>query len=125
MKMELHDICNGCSRHPAVCMCSVSIGPEGATSFRPDPASLASKYRIIANDARRKNRETEESQTPIARCRWRAFQAAKQGQLSAAILAYTFNLPKEEIDVIVAELQRDGFRCDVSIDYAFLHLYWE
>lgn len=123
--MELHDICDGCSRHPAVCMCSVSISSEGAISHRPAPASLASKYRIIANDARRKDRETEESQTPIARCRWRAFQAAKQGQFSVAILVYTFKLSKEEIDVMVTELKRDGFRCEVSFDYAFLHLYWE
>lgn len=123
--MELHDICDGCSRHPAVCMCSVSIGPEGVIASRPAPASLASKYRIIASDARHKDREAEESQTPIARCRWRAFQAAKQGQFSVAILVYTFKLSKAEIDVMVTELQRDGFRCVVNFDYAFLHLYWE
>lgn len=123
--MELHDICDGCGKHPGVCMCGVSIGPEGVISYRPMPVTLADKFRIITNDARRKNRETEESQTPIARCRWRALQAAKQGQFSAPILVYTFKLSREEIDVMVAELQRDGFRCEVSFDYAFLHLYWE
>lgn len=123
--MELHDICDGCGKHPGVCMCGVSFGPDGAIRYRPHPVKLADKLRIITSNARLQIAENEKNLTPIAHCRWQALQAAKQGQFSVAILAYTYHLTNEEIDVLATELKNDGFRCEVSFDRAFLHLYWE
>lgn len=113
--MELHDICDGCSRHPAVCMCSVSIGPEGATSSRPQPAKLADKLRIIARDAQHQEIQTK-TQRLADQLRWRATQAAKTGKLSLSIWLSELGISKPVGTVIAEELERDGFKCSITTE---------
>lgn len=111
--MELHDICDGCSRHPAVCMCSVSIGPEGVVSSRPQPANLADKLRIIANDALALEHQTT-FQTPTERVTFMARMAAKQGKKSLHIWCGDRNISKQDAETVARELVRDGFKCTVT-----------
>lgn len=111
--MEFHDICDGCSRHPAVCMCSVSIGPEGANSHRPNPASMADKLRIIASDARVREHQTK-SQTLTEQVRFMAKEAAKQGKVSLHIWCGDRNISKQDAETVARELVRDGFKCTVT-----------
>ena len=111
--MELHDICNGCSRHPAVCMCSVSIGPEGVVSSRPQPAKMADKLRIIASDARLKEHQTK-SQSLTEQVKFMAHEAAKQGKVSLHIWCGDRNISKQDAETVARELVRDGFKCTVT-----------
>jgi len=111
--MELNDICDGCSQHPAYCMCSVSIGPEGATSHRPKPAKLADKLRIISSDARIKAHQTQ-SQSLADQVRWQSKEAAKQGKLSISIWFRDLDLTKELAEMVSRELERDGFKCTIT-----------
>lgn len=111
--MELHDICDGCSQHPAYCMCSVSIGPEGVISSRPKPAKLADKLRIISSDARIKMHQTK-SQSLADQIRWQSKEAAKQGKLSISIWFSDLDLTKELAEMVSRELERDGFKCTIT-----------
>ena len=111
--MELHDICDGCSRHPAVCMCSVSIGPEGVVSSLPQPAKMADKLRIIASDARVREHQTK-SQTLAEQVRFMAKEAAKQGKVSFHIWCGDRNISKQDAETVARELVRDGFKCTVT-----------
>lgn len=111
--MELHDICDGCSQHPAYCVCSVSIGPDGVTSSRPRPAKLADKLRIIASDARIKMHQTK-SQSLADQIRWQSKEAAKQGKLSISIWFRDLDLTKELAEMVSRELERDGFKCTIT-----------
>jgi len=111
--MELHDICDGCSRHPAVCICSVSVGPDGVSASRPQPAAMADKLRIIASDARIKEHQTM-SQSLTEQVRFKAFAAAKQGKVSLHIWCGSQNISKEAAEMVARELERDGFKCTIS-----------
>jgi hypothetical protein len=111
--MELHDICDGCSQHPAFCVCSVSIGPEGASSCRPRPAKMADKLRIIASDAKVQNHKVK-TQRLADQLRWRALQAAKRGDLSLSIWLSDLDITKETAEMVAEELNRDGFKCTIS-----------
>ena len=111
--MELHDICDGCSQHPAFCVCSVSIGPEGASSNRPRPAKMADKLRIIASDAKVQNHKVK-TQRLADQLRWRALQAAKRGDLSLSIWLSDLDITKETAEMVAEELKRDGFKCTIS-----------
>ncbi len=111
--MELHDICNGCSRHPAVCMCSVSIGPEGVVSSRPQPAKMADKLRIIAGDAKLQFHQAK-TQRLVDQLLWRATQAAKRGDLSISLWLSDLGITKESAELVSDELKREGFKCTIS-----------
>lgn|SRR5574337_1184449 len=112
--MELHDICDGCSQHPARCMCSVSIGgPEGANFSRPNPAKMADKLRIIASDARIQNHKIK-TQRLVDQFRWRALQAAKRGDSSISIWLSDLDITKETAEMVAEDLRRDGFKCTIS-----------
>lgn len=111
--MELHDICDGCSQHPAHCVCSVSIGPDGVKSSRPRPAKLADKLRIIASDAKLKEHQTK-SQSLADQVRWQSKEAAKQGKLSISIWFRDLDLTKELAEMVSRELERDGFKCTIT-----------
>ncbi len=111
--MELHDICNGCSRHPAVCMCSVSIGPEGIASSRPKPATIADKLRIIASDAKYQLHQVK-TQRLADQLLWRATQAAKRGDLSISLWLSDLGITKESAELVADELKREGFKCTIS-----------
>lgn len=111
--MELHDICNGCSKHPAFCMCSVSVGPEGAHSHRPDPANLAKKLRIIADEAKVQSHRIK-TQRLVDQIVWRATQAAKRGDLKISIWLSDLGITKEAAEMVAEDLKQDGFKCTVS-----------
>lgn len=111
--MELHDICDGCGRHPGVCMCSVSMGPEGVHSNRPNPVSMAGKLRIIAGDAKSQFHQAK-TQRLADQLRWRALQAAKRGDLKISIWLSDLDITKETAELVAEELKRDGFKCTVS-----------
>lgn len=113
--MELHDICDGCSQHPAHCVCSVSIGPERASSHRPRPAKMADKLRIIARDAQHKEIQVK-TQRLADQLRWRATQAAKTGKLSLSIWLSELGISKPVGTVIAEELERDGFKCSITTE---------
>lgn len=113
--MEPHDICEGCSKHIAFCMCCVSIGPEGATRSRPNPATFADKLRIIASEAALKEFQTK-TQRPADQLRWRATQAAKQGKKSLSIWLSELGISKPVGTVIAEELEKDGFKCSITTE---------
>ncbi len=111
--MELHDICDGCGRHPGVCMCSVSMGPDGVKSHRPNPTDLAAKLRIIASDAKSQFHQAK-TQRLADQIRWRALQAAKRGDLKISLWLSELGITKESAELVAKELERDGFKCTVS-----------
>lgn len=114
--MELHDICDGCGRHPGVCMCSVSIGAiggEGIQVNRPNPTSLARKLRIIADDAKVQSHRIK-TQRLVDQIIWRATQAAKRGDLKISIWLSDLGITKETAEMVAEDLKRDGFKCTVS-----------
>lgn len=111
--MELHDICDGCGRHPGVCMCSCSIGPEGATINRPNPVNLAGKLRIIAGNSMIQNHQTKIQSVPD-QIRHRAKRAADSGSLRLQIWLSEYNLTEEAAKLVASELERDGFKCELK-----------
>jgi len=111
--MELHDICDGCSRYPAVCMCSVSLSSEGAVVSRPKPAKTADKLRIIAGDAKLQFHQIK-TQRLADQLLWRATQAAKRGELSISLWLSDLGITKESAELVSDELKRDGFKCTIS-----------
>lgn len=111
--MELHDICDGCSRHPAVCMCSTLISSESVSISRPKPAKMADKLRIIASDAKIQFHQVK-TQRLADQLRWRATQAAKRGDLSINIWLGDLDITKETAELVAQELERDGFKCTIS-----------
>lgn len=118
--MELHDICDGCSRHPAVCMCSVSISSEGAVVSRPQPAKMSDKLRIIAIDARFKEHQTK-AQSLTEQVKFMAHEAAKQGKLSLHLWCGSLNISKEAAEMVSRELARDGFKCTITKEITAWH----
>ena len=113
--MELHDICDGCSRHPSVCMCSTVIGLETFSISRPKPAKLADKLRIIAGDAKHQLDQIK-TQRLADQMRWRATQAAKQGNLSISIWLSELGISKPVGTMIAEELEKDGFKCSITTE---------
>src|SRR5574338_847368 len=113
--MELHDICNGCSSHPSVCICSVSIGPEGASFSRPRPAKTADKLRIITNHSKMENVKVQ-TQRLADQLVWRATQAAKQGNFSISLWLSDLGITKEAAELVARELEQDGFKCTISTE---------
>ena len=113
--MELHDICNGCSRHPAFCMCSVSVGPEGSFSHRPNPVNTAGKLKIIAGNAKMEQTQAQ-TQRLADQLVWRATQAAKQGNFSISLWLSDLGITKEAAELVAQELERDGFKCTISTE---------
>jgi len=111
--MELHDICDGCSRHPSVCMCSVALSSEGAIVSRPQPAKTADKLRIIAGDAKLQYHRIK-TQRLVDQLLWRASQAAKRGDLSISLWLNDLGITKESAELVAQELERDGFKCTIS-----------
>ena len=111
--MELHDICEGCSKHIAFCMCCVSIGPEGAIRSRPNPTDLAGKLKIIAGEAKLQLHQVK-TQRLVDQILWRATQAAKRGDLSISIWLSDLDITKESAELVAEELKRDGFKCTIS-----------
>ena len=114
--MELHDICDGCGRHPGVCMCGVSIGAiggEGTQINRPNPTNLAKKLRIIADEAKIQSHRIK-TQRLVDQFRWRALQAAKRGDLSISIWLSDLDITKETAEMVAEDLRRDGFKCTIS-----------
>jgi hypothetical protein len=111
--MELHDICNGCGRDQSVCMCSVSMGPEGVVHTRPNPTNLAGKLKIIARDSQYREHQIK-TQRLVDQIIWRATQAAKRGDLKISIWLSDLGITKETAEMVAEELKRDGFKCTVS-----------
>lgn len=114
--MELHDICDGCGRHPGVCMCSVSIGTiggEGAQINRPNPTNFAKKLKIIAADAMLEGHRIK-TQRLVDQIRWRATRAAKIGQFSLSIWLSDLDITKETAEMVAEDLRRDGLKCTIS-----------
>lgn len=111
--MELHDICSGCSRHPSVCMCSVSFGSEGVISSRPKPAKLVDKLRIITSNSKMEHARIQ-TQNLADQLVWRATQAAKQGNFSISLWLSDLGITKEAAELVAKELEQDGFKCTIS-----------
>jgi len=111
--MEPHDICEGCSKHIAFCMCCVSIGPEGATRSRPNPTNLAGKLRIIAGNSKMEHIKIQ-TQRLADQIVWRATQAAKQGNFSISLWLNDLGITKEAAELVAKELEQDGFKCTIS-----------
>lgn len=110
--MELADICDGCSRHVAVCMCGMRSGSNGIEVSRPNPATLADKLRIIAQS--RKVQELDTKNTTISeRIIAKATLAAKEGKMSINFWYSEFELNDELANMISTNLTLQGFKCDV------------
>jgi len=111
--MKLDEICSGCSRHVAVCVCGVSIGPEGAVHYRPNPTNLAGKLKIVANNAKLEMIKIK-TQRLVDQILWRATQAATRGDYSINIWLSDLGITKETAELVAKELERDGFKCAIS-----------
>jgi hypothetical protein len=121
--MELHDICDGCGRHPGVCMCSIVIGTEGSEAWRPNPVTLADKLRMIAADTHRKDRASSELST-IEQIKYTALAFAKQGHLNMSVHFAAYDLNKEQAEPIADELRRNGFHVTIATTDDMMVVSW-
>jgi hypothetical protein len=111
--MDLQDICDGCGRHPGVCMCSVSISAEGAIATRPNPVNLAGKLKMIASDASTK-RSAKVAGTIADVLRQEARFAAQAGRFGLLIWLKDKGWSKSDAENAATELRRDGIEVLVS-----------
>jgi hypothetical protein len=121
--MELQDICDGCGRHPGVCMCSVSIGPEGCAVSRPKPAKLADKLRMIAVETHRKDNAIS-GLSITEQIKHTALAFAKQGHLNMSVHFNAYDLNREQAEPIADALRRDGFHVTLATTDDMMVVSW-
>ena len=109
--MREEEICSGCSRHVASCMCCTGLGPDGPIISRPNPTNLAGKLKIIAQNAKLEEiRDADKYNQVFSKVR----RAAQQGQLSISIWFTDMALIKPEAEEIVVRLINLGFKASIS-----------
>jgi len=106
--MDLKDICDGCGRHPGVCMCSLSIGSQGVQVNHPNPTNLAGKLRIIASHIDGERR-AKVAGTIAEVLRHEAKLAAQNGKYGIMIWLQEKKWSRLAAEQAAEELKRDGF----------------
>lgn len=100
--------CDGCGKKVDVCICSVSIGPDGYVKM--PPTKLADELRQIAHEAPFKEMKMK-GKILYSKIVGEARVSADKGLTFVNIPDYEFGFTVEEAKIAILLLEEQGFKC--------------